>query len=650
MNEQNYEYQLQALEEFRRFLMEFVEELTTEMSQYRGQADNLRESGLTIQLTNNYLENYQYRIMQSLGRVVDNILKIHIPFINKNIEAVERAMGAARRVNSLETGFSHNIFKENMKTNWGFEAPTNINSNIVNMRTDLPTNNSKIGESFESMTKTPEAILPLSGDLLLADGGNKPLDSAQESVNPKTDTYGYDLLASEKNDPFINSLINFPQGPINQGTDFLPRTKTPKIMLYDYNPLADGGNKPLDSAQESVNPKTDTYGYDLLASEKNDPFINSLINFPQGPINQGTDFLPRTKTPKIMLYDYNPLADGGNKPLDSAQESVNPKTDTYGYDLLASEKNDPFINSLINFPQGHINQGTNFLHTTKTSEVMPPPIGSNLLGDGVSKPLINLDKVKIIGRVQLNDGSFIEILNNGWHVHYVDAEGSDKIVSIKDKTGKHIPLSTFNPGITPSHIKGYKEFPDTNWNLVREKKNFFKELYLSGAYVSNYSDGRASNSLMNFPQSPINQGTDFLPRTKTPKIMLYDYNPLADGGNDPFINSSINFPQSPINQGTDSLPVAKTPEIMPPSVESNLLAGGVSKPIVTDSLPIAKTPEIMPPSVESNLLAGGVSKPIVTDSLPIAKTPEIMPPSVESNLLAGGVSKPIVTDLKGPLL
>ena len=473
MNEQNYEYQLQALEEFRRFLMEFVEELTTEMSQYRGQADNLRESGLTIQLTNNYLENYQYRIMQSLGRVVDNILKIHIPFINKNIEAVERAMGAARRVNSLETGFSHNIFKENMKTNWGFEAPTNINSNIVNMRTDLPTNNSKIGESFESMTKTPEAILPLSGDLLLADGGNKPLDSAQESVNPKTDTYGYDLLASEKNDPFINSLINF--------------------------------------------------------------------------------------------------------------------------------------------PQGHINQGTNFLHTTKTSEVMPPPIGSNLLGDGVSKPLINLDKVKIIGRVQLNDGSFIEILNNGWHVHYVDAEGSDKIVSIKDKTGKHIPLSTFNPGITPSHIKGYKEFPDTNWNLVREKKNFFKELYLSGAYVSNYSDGRASNSLMNFPQSPINQGTDFLPRTKTPKIMLYDYNPLADGGNDPFINSSINFPQSPINQGTDSLPVAKTPEIMPPSVESNLLAGGVSKPIVTDSLPIAKTPEIMPPSVESNLLAGGVSKPIVTD-------------------------------------
>jgi len=543
MNEQNYEYQLQALEEFRRFLMEFVEELTTEMSQYRGQADNLRESGLTIQLTNNYLENYQYRIMQSLGRVVDNILKIHIPFINKNIEAVERAMGAARRVNSLETGFSHNIFKENMKTNWGFEAPTNINSNIVNMRTDLPTNNSKIGESFESMTKTPEAILPLSGDLLLADGGNKPLDSAQESVNPKTDTYGYDLLASEKNDPFINSLINFPQGPINQGTDFLPRTKTPKIMLYDYNPLADGGNKPLDSAQESVNPKTDTYGYDLLASEKNDPFINSLINF----------------------------------------------------------------------PQGHINQGTNFLHTTKTSEVMPPPIGSNLLGDGVSKPLINLDKVKIIGRVQLNDGSFIEILNNGWHVHYVDAEGSDKIVSIKDKTGKHIPLSTFNPGITPSHIKGYKEFPDTNWNLVREKKNFFKELYLSGAYVSNYSDGRASNSLMNFPQSPINQGTDFLPRTKTPKIMLYDYNPLADGGNDPFINSSINFPQSPINQGTDSLPVAKTPEIMPPSVESNLLAGGVSKPIVTDSLPIAKTPEIMPPSVESNLLAGGVSKPIVTD-------------------------------------
>jgi hypothetical protein len=94
---QNYEQQLQALIELQSFLTQFKEDLKTRMSIYNDRVHNLRNSGLTIQIADNYDANYCIPNQQMIFRLIQEIEQKDTPFVNENISVVQQAMEIARR-------------------------------------------------------------------------------------------------------------------------------------------------------------------------------------------------------------------------------------------------------------------------------------------------------------------------------------------------------------------------------------------------------------------------------------------------------------------------------------------------------------------------------------------------------------------------
>ncbi len=94
---QNYEQQLQALNELLSFLNQFKEDLKTRMSVYNDRVYNLRQSGLTVQIADNYDANYCIPNQQVIAKLIQDIEQRDIPFVNENIAIVQQAMEVARR-------------------------------------------------------------------------------------------------------------------------------------------------------------------------------------------------------------------------------------------------------------------------------------------------------------------------------------------------------------------------------------------------------------------------------------------------------------------------------------------------------------------------------------------------------------------------
>jgi hypothetical protein len=93
---QDIERQLDALRHLQHFLLTFIENLRENMQLYNRKVDGLRESGLPLQISDNYEVNYCRLNNQQLEQVVENMLQADLNYININIAHFEEALIRAR--------------------------------------------------------------------------------------------------------------------------------------------------------------------------------------------------------------------------------------------------------------------------------------------------------------------------------------------------------------------------------------------------------------------------------------------------------------------------------------------------------------------------------------------------------------------------
>lgn len=97
MSSQNYELQLQALENLLSFLNQFKQDLSDRMSQYNDQVYGLRQAGLESHISDNYDQNFCIPTNQNIYRIIENFEQRDFPFIKENIERVKEAWEAAQK-------------------------------------------------------------------------------------------------------------------------------------------------------------------------------------------------------------------------------------------------------------------------------------------------------------------------------------------------------------------------------------------------------------------------------------------------------------------------------------------------------------------------------------------------------------------------
>jgi len=95
---QNYEHQLEALENLLSFLNKFKDDLSTRMGQYNEQVFGLRQSGLEEHISDNYDKNFCIPTNSSLFQIIESFEQRDFPFINDNIAKVEEAWEAAKKI------------------------------------------------------------------------------------------------------------------------------------------------------------------------------------------------------------------------------------------------------------------------------------------------------------------------------------------------------------------------------------------------------------------------------------------------------------------------------------------------------------------------------------------------------------------------
>ncbi len=94
---QNYEHQLQALENLLSFLNQFQQDLGDRMRQYNDQVYGLRQSGLEQHISDNYDQNFCMPTNQKIYNIIENFEQRDFPFIKENIERVKEAWQAAQK-------------------------------------------------------------------------------------------------------------------------------------------------------------------------------------------------------------------------------------------------------------------------------------------------------------------------------------------------------------------------------------------------------------------------------------------------------------------------------------------------------------------------------------------------------------------------
>ena len=93
---QDYERQLSALLELKSYLEVFKEEIGEKLIMYSNKFLALRESGLPVQIAENYAANYCNTNTQVLRNLIGNITEQDLPYVNANINIVEQALEKAR--------------------------------------------------------------------------------------------------------------------------------------------------------------------------------------------------------------------------------------------------------------------------------------------------------------------------------------------------------------------------------------------------------------------------------------------------------------------------------------------------------------------------------------------------------------------------
>lgn len=80
--------QLEALEALKSFLIKFMQELTELSGSYNSNVKALVESGLTIQISENYGNTYQQRNTNDINKLIQMVETEDLPYVNKNIQAL----------------------------------------------------------------------------------------------------------------------------------------------------------------------------------------------------------------------------------------------------------------------------------------------------------------------------------------------------------------------------------------------------------------------------------------------------------------------------------------------------------------------------------------------------------------------------------
>jgi hypothetical protein len=89
--------QLDALQDLRGFLEMFRSELINQLNGYRNRTHGLRESGISNEVALNY-ESACYTVNEGyLKQLVNNIQEDDLPYINRQIQVIEDAIGIANR-------------------------------------------------------------------------------------------------------------------------------------------------------------------------------------------------------------------------------------------------------------------------------------------------------------------------------------------------------------------------------------------------------------------------------------------------------------------------------------------------------------------------------------------------------------------------
>jgi uncharacterized protein (DUF305 family) len=93
---QDIERQLDALNELKRFLINFMGELNTKTQEYNLRVHGMRNAGLPVQISDNYEANYCTPNNQHLRHLIENMENVDLQFINANIAHFEQALERAR--------------------------------------------------------------------------------------------------------------------------------------------------------------------------------------------------------------------------------------------------------------------------------------------------------------------------------------------------------------------------------------------------------------------------------------------------------------------------------------------------------------------------------------------------------------------------
>lgn len=79
---------MQALEGLRASLIQFKDRLAELSAGYNSAVNGLRESGLTVQIADNYADTYQLRNTEAIGNLIRMIEEEDLPYVTRNIEAL----------------------------------------------------------------------------------------------------------------------------------------------------------------------------------------------------------------------------------------------------------------------------------------------------------------------------------------------------------------------------------------------------------------------------------------------------------------------------------------------------------------------------------------------------------------------------------
>ncbi len=95
---QDLQRQLQAMQSLRASLVKFIADLNDLSGKYNASVNSLREAGLPVQVAEKYMDTYQQRNTSSLGNLIQMVENEDIPYVNRNIEALEDLISRTQTV------------------------------------------------------------------------------------------------------------------------------------------------------------------------------------------------------------------------------------------------------------------------------------------------------------------------------------------------------------------------------------------------------------------------------------------------------------------------------------------------------------------------------------------------------------------------